>query len=114
MMRSRKLKNQSGLSLLEVMIGFVIGAMIMLTAYNSANLFQAASRTSTSGNNALVDGIMGLRAIEFDVKNAGFGFIANQSIICTRLNAAAGGNQVANNTPIYPVFAQRNGTGPIH
>jgi type IV pilus assembly protein PilW len=111
-MKFRKERTQKGFSLIEIMIGLMIGLFVIFMGFNSLNVFQQFSRTNNSGNNALIDGTSGLYAIEHDIKMAGLGFISSQSIMCTVLNAFYAGNMVANNTAVAPLMVQRVGTTP--
>lgn len=67
-----------GMSLIEIMVGMVIGLIGMLVIFQSFQAFEGQKRTTTAGNDAQESGLMALTAVERDARMAGFGlFYAN-------------------------------------
>jgi len=66
-------KVQYGFSLIELLVGIMIGMLILLAAVSSASLFEANRQNSIGGNSALENGIAAIFNIQKEVKMAGFG-----------------------------------------
>lgn len=64
---------QSGFSLIELLVGIMIGMLILLAAVSSASLFEINRQNSIGGNGALENGIAAIFNIQKEVKMAGFG-----------------------------------------
>lgn len=104
---------QTGMGLIEVIIGLFIGLLVLLSAYATLITFSNNERTAVSGNSALENGITGIFQIEHDVKMAGAGLFANNTLGCTTLNLYYNGRVLANNSPIAPVvITNGNGSAP--
>lgn len=78
-----------GFSLVEIMVGLVIGMIgmiIMLQIFADA---EEKSRTTGSGNDALVNGAIALHGLQRDISEAGYGFAAANLLGCNfTLNGA--------------------------
>lgn len=70
------LRSSKGFSLVEVMVGLVIGMLGILVIMQTFSVSEARKRTASSGTDAQVNGLSGLMAIERDVRMAGFGYTA--------------------------------------
>ena len=71
--RPQPLRRHAGFTLIELMVGVVLG---MLTVVIIANVFATAEgqkRTTTSGSDAQVAGSLALHALQRDVRMAGYG-----------------------------------------
>lgn len=86
---SRMLQKWRGFSLVEVMVGLVIGMIGLIVMLQVYAVSESQNRTSASGNDAQQNGLIALIAIERDVRQAGFGFTSfpgttsNPAIGCT-------------------------------
>lgn len=65
---------QSGLSLVEIMVGVLIGMIGIVVIFQMLATSEARKRTVSAGSDVQVSGIIGLTSIERDVREAGYGF----------------------------------------
>ncbi|WP_342119545.1 PilW family protein [Pseudoduganella sp. OTU4001] len=89
---------QRGFSLVEIMVGLVIGMLSMLVVLQFFTNAEARKRTTTGGADAQTAGAIALYMLERDTKMAGWGMEMNGFSGCERLftycdgrNAACGG-----------------------
>lgn len=91
MFPQQKIRHQQrGFSLVEIMVGMVIGLLSMVIILQVFTTFEGQKRTSTSGSDAQTNGAVALFTIERDVRNAGYGFSIPESIGC-KINASFNG-----------------------
>lgn len=64
----------TGFSLVEIMVGMVIGLLSTIIVMQVFATFEGQKRTSTSGSDAQTNGGVGLYTIERDVRMGGYGF----------------------------------------
>lgn len=88
-----------GFSLVEVMVGLVIGMLGILVIMQTFSVSEARKRTASSGTDAQVSGLSALLAVERDVRMAGFGYTAAPG---TGTNPAYGCNVQAYNANATP------------
>lgn len=100
------LLRQHGFGIIDILIGLLIGFIVVLTTYGSLLFFQTYQRTGINANTALGNGIIGIYAIENDLKSAGLGFYAGGTPHCSAINAAYDGAVVAANALAVPVKIQ--------
>lgn len=105
-------KRQSGLGLMDIVIGLLIGTLVTIAAVGSLVLFRQYSKTGITGNQALQNGINAIHNLQYHIKMAGLGFVANNTMACTSWNAVYGGNTIANNSAVAPVLLTSNNTDP--
>lgn len=74
--------NQRGFSLVEIMVGMVIGLIGTLVVMQVFSLFEGQKRTTTGGADAQSNGAIALYTIERDVRMAGYGF-SNAELSCS-------------------------------
>jgi type IV pilus assembly protein PilW len=74
------MKTQRGFSLVELMVGLVIGLLATLVILQMFALFEGQKRTTTSGSDAQENGLVALLTMERDIRMAGVG-LANSSIL---------------------------------
>lgn len=67
---------QCGFTLIELMVGMVIGMAVVLAMGQVMSVNEGYKRTTMFGNDSMVNGALALNMIERDGKNAGFGGIA--------------------------------------
>ena len=65
---------QAGLSLVEIMVGVLIGMIGIIVIFQMLATSEARKRTATAGSDVQVSGAIGLTSIERDVREAGYGF----------------------------------------
>ncbi len=67
-------RRNAGFSLVEIMVGLVIGLISMIIIMQLYALFEEQKRTTTSGSDALTNAGFSIFSIERDVRVAGYGF----------------------------------------
>jgi type IV pilus assembly protein PilW len=78
---------QAGLSIVEVMVGLMVGVLVTLSAWGSVMFYEANRRTSMGNNSALENGLASALTIQRDAKAAGLGFVFAGQSACRTLNA---------------------------
>lgn len=102
-----------GMSIIEMMVGLVVGLLVSLAAVNSAQLFLAAQRQSVGVGSGSANMASTLASIKADVTNGGLGFFGNTGFLCTKLNLSLNGVVAANNANFAPVRITRVGTDDV-
>ena len=72
-MSQHKKNQQSGFTLIEIMIGLVIGLILSLVIYNVLSTFEKQKRATTGSSDAQTNGAIALYNIQRDAQMAGFG-----------------------------------------
>lgn len=103
---------QQGMSLVELMVGILVGLMVVLAASGSLAFFEAQRTTSLSGNAAMNSGMMGGYLLQRDLRNAGVGLLNGSQLSCTRLNLYFNGATRADGSAVAPVQIVDGGAGP--
>lgn len=73
---------QTGLSLIELLVGIVIGLLAMLVILQMYQVFEGQKRTTTTGGDAQENGLFSLTILERDAKMAGYGLSTSQTLGC--------------------------------
>jgi type IV pilus assembly protein PilW len=105
-------RTQTGLSIIEVMIGLVVSSLVTMAAWGSVMFYEANRRTGMHGNSALENAMAGAYSIQRDVKAAGLGFVFGRRVACSTINVHYNGATTANGTPFAPVTVVDGGAGP--
>jgi type IV pilus assembly protein PilW len=99
---------QKGFSLIELMVGLVIGLLMSLVVYNVLNVNEGRKRTTTSLNDINQAGSYAIYQLDKLVRSAGSGFTgggdkvgADYAFGC-RLDMALGGTQLTPATTAFP------------
>jgi len=100
------------MSLVELMVGILVGLMVVLAASGSLAFFEAQRTTSLSGNAAMNSGMMGGYLLQRDLRNAGVGLFNASQLGCTRLNLYFNGATRADGSAVAPVTIVDGGAGP--
>jgi type IV pilus assembly protein PilW len=79
------MKTMKGFSIVELMIGLVISMVVSLAVFQTFALFEAQKRTTTSGSDAQINGLVALQSLERDLKMAGDGLANDWLQSCTSL-----------------------------
>ncbi|MFO1275736.1 MAG: PilW family protein [Sphaerotilus natans] len=74
--------SQRGVTLIELMIGMVIGLLAVLVISQVAILYEGRKRTITSGADAQASGALALMAIQRDIQTSGYGLAEGGAIGC--------------------------------
>jgi type IV pilus assembly protein PilW len=105
-------RSQTGLSIVEVMVGLVVSSLVTMAAWGSVMFYEANRRTGMHGNSALENAMAGAYAIQRDVKAAGLGFVFAGRAACSRVNVYYNGATTANGAAFAPVTVVDGGAAP--
>jgi type IV pilus assembly protein PilW len=98
--------SQKGFSLVELMVGLLIGMLVLLATTSMAVQFGQSQRAGVGANNVLGDGALALELMGHSLRQAGLGFINQVSY--------ENGGQVCNSfdgiTPFTPLSITSGGT----
>ncbi len=72
-MSQHKKNQQSGFTLIEILIGMAIGLILSLVIYNVLSTFEKQKRATTGSSDAQTNGAIALYNIQRDAQMAGFG-----------------------------------------
>ena len=78
----RATRHQAGLSMVELMIGLVIGMIAVIVMMQVFSVSEGYKRTTTGGDDAQNNGAIALYALQRDLRQSGLGFSAFQVIGC--------------------------------
>ena len=81
--------NQSGFNLVEIMVGLAIGMMATVFMMQIFQSWEERKRTTESGANASISGVMAFYDLQRVIKQAGYGF-NNQSLFGCQLTLRTG------------------------
>jgi type IV pilus assembly protein PilW len=87
-------RRELGMSLIDILVGMVIGLIGMIIVFQSFNAFEGQKRATTVTNDAQESGLMALTTIEREMRLAGYGMFYQNDTICT------GYRQWVNNNPV--------------
>lgn len=76
----------AGFSLVEIMVGMVVGLITIVVIMNSFAAFEGQKRTTSTGSDTQENGLISLQAIESDARSAGYGLITPKGLACTSMN----------------------------
>lgn len=82
MMITHMRKPEAGYSLVEMMVGIVIGLLGMLVIGQVLSISQDTNRTTAAGGDAKQNGALALLAIERDIRQSGYGMNVAQVLGC--------------------------------
>jgi len=102
---------QQGMSLVELMVGILVGLLVVMAASGSLSFFEAQRTTSLSGNAAMNSGMMGGYLLQRDLRNAGVGLLNAAQLACTRVNLYYNGATRADGAAVAPVRIVDGGAG---
>ncbi|MBS1230068.1 MAG: hypothetical protein H6R17_3345 [Proteobacteria bacterium] len=75
-------KPSAGFSLVELMVGMVIGMFGIIVMLQVFALSEERKRTTTGGSDAMTEGVMALYALQRDIRQAGYGVSALDILSC--------------------------------
>lgn len=78
-------RRQQGVSLVELMVGLVIGAIAVLVVMQVFQLSEGSRRTTVGGDDAQMTGAIAISALQRDIKQAGYGASAFPMLGCSLL-----------------------------
>ena len=91
-----RLKN--GFSLIEIMVGLVIGMIAMVVMMQVGSVYEGQKRTTTGGADAQSNGAIALYMIERDARMAGWGMDSSQYASCNITYAYCDGSAICGGT----------------
>lgn len=101
---------QSGISLVELLVGMAIGLMAILVVTHLFLISEEQRRTPTSAANTHINGILALTALQRDLRQAGYG-ISNDALLGCRIAASTSSSAIGlADAAVGPVVIQA-GTG---
>lgn len=106
-------RRQRGISLLEMMVGIVIGLVCVLIIVQTLSLWETRKRTVASGNDAQISGTLGSFLLDRDLRLAGYGIglatsdVMGCDVIATKTGRSGGADF---RFPLRPVEITK-GTG---
>lgn len=107
-------KNKFGFTLIEIMVGLIIGMFVSLAAYSTLNYFNSTAKNSANYNNALQSSVVGMNVLASDIKNAGLGMHAGDTVLCSRINMPfADGTVQYDGVDIGPVLLDGSGASDV-
>lgn len=96
---------QRGVTLIELMVGMLIGMLAVLVISQVLLVSEGQKRTTSAGADSQVNGALSLYAIQRDVQTAGYGFTSSPAIlgcpISARFNGAAPAGFVGTLAPVF-------------
>jgi type IV pilus assembly protein PilW len=108
----RQIGRVSGFSLVEIMVGMVVGFVTIIVIMQSFTAFEGQKRTTTTGSDAQENGLLAFQAIESDARKAGYGLLTPKGLACTSVIYYESGVTAAPTTAaIAPVAVVDGGTG---
>lgn len=80
--RTTARRRASGFSLIEIMVGMVIGMLGIIVVMQVFALFEGQKRTTSGGSEAQNTGAIALSGLADDIRQSGYGFIAANLLGC--------------------------------
>jgi type IV pilus assembly protein PilW len=102
-----------GASLIELMVGLVVGLLVSLAAAKSAEFFTASQRQGVAVTSGSSNAMSALAAVKDDVISGGMGFFVNGSYRCASLNLSVGASRISDGAAFAPVQATRDGSNDV-
>lgn len=84
-------RRQRGVTLVELLVGVVIGLLAILVVSQVALVYEGQKRSTTSGSDAQINGALALQAIQRDVQSAGYGPTSGLAALFTQTTVDASG-----------------------
>lgn len=106
---------QSGMSLVELMVGLTVALIGLLVISGVLSAFSSQKRTTVSGSDAQIAGAVGAFMIERDLRMAGFGMNSEPLLSCTIhwFDQNNGGDQASYQMAPVVISAGVNGSDQI-
>lgn len=104
---------QRGVSMIELLVGLVIAALVGLSAFAIAVAGSAAQRQAVGTGATSAALITALGGIKTEIGSASLGFTIDGEARCARLNMTEGGVVVADGENFLPVAVARSASSPF-
>ena len=102
----QRARRQQGFSLVEILVGMLVGLVVTIIIYQVVATYEGVKRTTTTGADTQQNGIFSLTTVERDVRAAGWGMPTAAVMPCTTYftyystGAASGSVPNFPNTPV--------------
>jgi type IV pilus assembly protein PilW len=101
------MRRQRGVTLIEAMVGIVVGLLVGLAAAGTAQVFMASQRQGMGAGGANMNASTAMTLIRQDIGQAGLGFFGEGQYLCNRMNLSVGNTLKLDNDLFTPVRATR-------
>lgn len=81
---------QRGVTLIELMVGMVIGLLAVLVIAQVTTVYEGRKRTITAGSDAQVNGALALQILQREVQTSGYGISEGGAVGCRMVGQRAG------------------------
>lgn len=81
-MRSHPLRPECGFSLVELLVGLVVGLIASAAVIQTFSTFEAQKRSTVAGSEAQENGLVAMALLEQDIHNAGAGIVDPLTLDC--------------------------------
>lgn len=106
------LRRQAGFTLIELMVGVVVGLLATLVIANVLSVAEGQRRSTTSGSDAQVNGGLAIYALQRQLKMAGYGLSTEGASLGCALSAKINGAAPAGLPPtLAPVIITQGAAG---
>ncbi len=104
---SSRRHHSQGFSLVEIMVGMIIGLLGMIIIMQVFSVFEGQKRTTTGGDDAQNDGIIALYGLQKDISQAGYGLNSRKLYGCPFIGSTLLQTNPLSSTPTIslPAFA---------
>jgi type IV pilus assembly protein PilW len=100
-------RRQRGFTLVEAMVGMVVGLLVALTAAGTAQVFTASQRQGMGAGSVAMNAATAMTAIRQDLGQAGLGFFGDGLFLCGTMNLSTGNAILEDGSAFTPVNAER-------
>jgi type IV pilus assembly protein PilW len=94
---------QQGMSMVELMIGMLIGLIIMLAILSSVSLVSVQRQNTVAGSDANLSGQFAVDRLETAGRQAGVGLYENGQLICSTINSYYNGTVTSDGGILTPI-----------
>ncbi len=106
-------RTQKGVTLVELMVALVIGAITVLAIQQVMAMFEGQKRASTGGADAQVNGAIALFTLEREIRQAGYGLFTGEGSLCPLgVNIHYGGSTLSDGGVLRPLVIRDGGSDP--
>jgi type IV pilus assembly protein PilW len=99
---TRRARQSAGFTLIELMVGVMIGLLATLAVTQVLVKSEGQKRTTTSGSDAQINGALALATLQRTIQSAGYGFGALPAVIGCPITASYGGAIAGLPTKLVP------------
>lgn len=97
-------ERQSGFSLIEIMVGLVIGMLAVIIILQMFSNAEASKRTTAGGNDAQINASIALYNLEREIRMAGYGLSSTSLLACTLSFTPSGESAAVTLSAVAPVI----------